>query len=227
MPTVTERNVLLYSLVFAAWAVALVPRRHLFSFGKKKKRGGLLLLFPVDYRFLYRVSTPKSTFDNWLAIQSSHLLAPPTFIHMWYLAGRSCVSLSCLVAPYKYKHTNIHTYTYVDWKNKTWKVVQLCHFDWRVKKKLGKEIHTFFLSSFFCLPSPSRLLLSVGDLTRLAPLKNGFPRIFSFLFSLPCYNIFTPNFILGNLINHVVAGTPESAWLETKLSAIFALIIWF
>lgn len=70
---------------------------------------------PVDYRFSFRVSTPKSTFDNWLAIQSSHLLAPPTFIHMWYLgvAGRSCVLLSCLVvSPHAYTNTT-HTYIYI------------------------------------------------------------------------------------------------------------------
>ena len=126
----------------------------IFFWEIKKKRGGSLL-FPVDYRFLFRVSTPKSTFDNWLAIQSSDLLAPPTFIHMWYLAGRSCVSLSCRpVQIQTYKHTYIYICR-LKKQNKTWKVVQLCHFDWRVKKKLGKEIHTFFLSWFFCHPSLS------------------------------------------------------------------------
>ena len=156
---------------------------------------------------------------------SLHLLS---FICGTLLGGAAC---RCLVAPYKYKHTNIHTYTYVDWKKKqNMKSCSTLSLWLTCKKKTWQgNPHLFSLLVF--LPSlslsPSRLLLSVGDLTRLAPLKNGFPRIFSFLFSIPCYNIFTPNFILGNLINHVVAGTPESAWLETKLSAIFALIIWF
>jgi hypothetical protein len=54
------------------------------------------------------------------------------------------------------------------------------------------EIHTFYFIIFLFLyavpflPCARLLGLSVGDLTRLAPLENGFPRIsFSLCFYIP------------------------------------------
>jgi hypothetical protein len=185
MPTVTERNVLLYSLVFAAWAVALVPRRHLFSFGKKKKKRGVIVV--VSRWLQVFVSCLHAQVNVWQLARDPILpLARSTYFHSYVVPCWEellVVVLSCRpVQIQTYKHTYIYICRLKKQNMKSCSTLSL----WLTCKKKTWQGNPHLFSLFVFLPSLSltSVALSWGPDTFGASQKR-FPTDFLFSFFSP------------------------------------------